>query len=66
MMQGDELARIPTILHVSIFRKKLTCQTRDPALFPDFEEFGPGRFLDESGEGEIDILGNHGQGHSEC
>ena len=58
--------------HVSLlssshpFSKKLTCETRDPALFPDFEEFRPERFLDESGEGEIDIPGTHGQGHGEC
>nr|F1SY62.1 RecName: Full=Cytochrome P450 monooxygenase 58 [Postia placenta Mad-698-R]BAK09406.1 cytochrome P450 [Postia placenta] len=35
---------------------------RDPAIYPDYDEFRPDRFLDASGN-EIDIAGTHGQGH---
>jgi len=36
---------------------------RDPKLFPDFEEFRPERFLDSTGQDDLDIPGTHGQGH---
>lgn len=36
---------------------------RDPAIYPDFEEFRPERFLDESGSVERIIPDTHNQGH---
>lgn len=36
---------------------------RDPEVFPDFDEFRPERYLDESGHGEVIPPGTHGMGH---
>lgn len=36
---------------------------RDPAVFPDFDEFRPERYLDESGGLSSSVPDTHGEGH---
>lgn len=45
-----------------LFEHALNNTLSDPAIYPDYDEFRPDRFLDASGN-EIDIAGTHGQGH---
>ena len=36
---------------------------RDPKYFPDYEEFRPERYLDESGQLNDEVPDTHHQGH---
>jgi cytochrome P450 len=47
----------------TIVLANIWAMNRDPALFPDYEEFRPERFLDESGTVEVVPRDTHNQGH---
>lgn len=61
--RAHELLVLITYLLGTLVIANVWAMNRDPTLFPDFDEFRPERFLDETGTVDVVPADTHNQGH---